>query len=308
MYLFFVWPYAIARMVEDTYKTIALLVIFAVTSFVELVALLAFFRGYHQFLGSGFGARCSWPFPSPICLYPIAILGLSASLAFLGYRNCKLYPIMSVIGIALSLGCVAFTFTRGGYISAAGVLCIFAYLKRTHRALLLIAAGVFILGALFVRGSDGGMNDASVVNRIIIWRTVLSEPGTYSWMGRGHESFLHSSVRQQILDRFGSAPYEPNNLLLSVLLDWGIMGITIFAAGIGWSLVPLYKSLRSQSGPLPEVFFSSCAVIGFLVAGLFDTPVSGQLLRCSATVGLLAAVGLAVPKGTNRLGKITDAA
>lgn len=250
--------------------------------------------GTHQFHTPGFGSRTSGTYESPNTLYPLCLLDvpLGAGLLFCATNRIVRYYLIFLLGISLvALVC---TFSRAGWIAAAFELVYltsFGTLVTNHIRVVRIfgsALGiVLVVAAVYTRTGGalmGSSTDRSSMGRLAIWNVALHVIISRPLFGYGLGNY---GLEQRAFEDRGLAFYDPNNsepksLYLSVLVDFGVVGLLVFGLVV--------YAYRAQLGaPRLEFRFQglrlaiTTGLVGVLLAGIVDTPVM-DVTRIQPTV------------------------
>jgi O-antigen ligase len=260
-----------------------------------------YFCAQHQFLTPGFGRRAGGIYSSPNSIYPVAIIALFLSLERAKPVSISRYSLLYYIFSFASITLLILTFSRSGWVGTAVALPIASW-RRTRIPNILLAcfcASLFVGAALIRTGGQlpGGVGDGSVSNRPYIWHDAYE-----LWKGRPLFGYGYGGYARHVLARFdagnspfGQLPDEPKNLLLAVLVDGGIVGLTSYCV-----LIASAMKLASQIGSEAYAHLEDACVarsvvpitIALLVAGLVDTPVFESTDRLPSTILLLMIYGL----------------
>jgi hypothetical protein len=158
---------------------------------------------------------------------------------------------------------------------AAGILCLFGSIYRTGMIVVLVAvliwilvsttigmlrkvlaAGVLVGGILAIQAL-GFDSSSSTIERFSIWDRVLSAyPATILGYGVGSSGAASGS-------RFAVERVITDNFFISVLIQYGIIGLVILIVFLAATVVLLFKS---RSSP---VLISTCTILGIFVGFYF---------------------------------------
>ena len=194
------------------------------------------------------------------------------------------WPILGVVTLALLL-----TFTRGAYVSA-GVIVLFFLLGARGSTLAKSVIVVAIIGIIAAMGgavgsriAEGWSGAASsdvratavTSSRTNIWRALQNDVEAHPVIGNGLRSTAWSSAaKSQVF------PTHPHNQYLEILLDMGIIGLTLLLM-FYWRFAKLlrFASEATPKGlPLVTAYLNGAyaALIGFLISSIANghyTPV-----------------------------------
>ncbi len=176
-------------------------------------------------------------------------LTLGAALHHTGRKRVGL-----LILAAIQSACVVVTYSRGGALGLAAAFLSFALFARHKlRALLLVTVGVIALFALAPRsfwertGTIGHYAlDASAMGRIRAWETGFRALGDRPVLGVGAGNYVQSWDRYQ--PRSGREhAYASHNMWLQVLVELGVVGLSLFVAMFLTLLWGLWAARRAPS-------------------------------------------------------------
>lgn len=161
--------------------------------------------------------------PNVLAGYLIFIISISIS---------TLYNIYSFPVLGLSLLCLVFSFSRGGWIGAVIAVCTVLLLKRESKLLniILVSCLFFLLGFWStIMGRINGvlsLRDSTLLYRIEIWKTALSifKPHPLIGCGFGTAWKVIPEVSSEINAFVGHA----HNLYLNFAMETGIIGAVVF--------------------------------------------------------------------------------
>ncbi len=173
-----------------------------------------------------------------------------------------------VIALGLEVGAIVATHSRGGMLGLAAAMTATAFLSvRKGRALgMLAAAGVAVVilapQTFWARAQtiEAYNQDASALGRIQSWRTGLTALRDSPLLGVGANNYVltwdvyaHRNVREK--------SYAAHNMWMEVLVELGLIGITLFAIMFVLILRGLWRARRD-----PEVGGEARALISSLIA------------------------------------------
>jgi len=133
--------------------------------------------------------------------------------------------------------CLVLTYSRAGWVAFALSVIVFGILR--DRRILLVSGIMGIVGLYFLPGSImerlasiGNLSESSNTYRIFIWKATLAivKDFWYSGVGLGVQAF--EKIYNGFYIRSGVLAYHTHNLYLQILVETGILGITLFLASI----------------------------------------------------------------------------
>lgn len=157
---------------------------------------------------------------------------------------------------------------------------------------------LFIVGTLFVRTRGqvmGSPDDRFFWGRWQIWnvslRIVLDRP----FLGHGFQTYLEkrNQFMTPALKAFGPLNTEAKNLLLNIAVEFGIVGVAVFA----WLIIAFFRLMQTMLRRYPHGMYGSLwlagrdVLIALLVCGTADTPVL-ERYRVPSSWMLMLVLGL----------------
>ena len=175
--------------------------------------------------------------------------------------------------------------TLGLLVAGAAAFILVRRGLRTRVALIGAAAGL----ALFVLADEQFIarqqtitspSDSSAQSRLALWRGSLDMLVDYP-LGAGGRGYHFLSPRDvpELQDSNDGEGRSSHNTYIQVAADWGIQGLALFVAFIGYILVLLHRVRRERS-TTDSIYFVSLAMqlglIGTLVAAFFSNRFFGE--------------------------------
>jgi O-antigen ligase len=215
--------------------------------------------------------------PNAVALYLVPLIGIAAAM-FLYDRERYVRP-ASAVFLAIALGAVALSLSRGGYFALAVMALILAIVNRYRWFLL---PGVVVLGAVLSRvppiasriGHEFNLSDPynTIVSRENLWEATLRMLRDHPIFGGGLFGFART------IQAYRGGVYEenliyPHNIALNMWTETGLLGLVSFA----WLLVQAFRvSWRGwSSGPAAWRAMQLgivLAMVAIIVHGLVDVP------------------------------------
>jgi O-antigen ligase len=220
------------------------------------------------------------------------------------------------VSVILVLGLAA-TQSRGGVFAVAVAFgAAIVVMKRQRGRVLALGVTVFALGAMYFAAYPSGLQrftaSDSGSGRADIWQVAWRVTAEHPIAGVGLHNFtVHSPlyVRRpgllRYVDLIAERPHVVHNTYLEVLTETGIVGLTLFLAVLGASLVAAWKAAGrfEQSGAYALGTLSRgtlVATLGMLTAGFFVTLGSEPILWLLLALGpALLAIAAARSAGTD---------
>jgi O-antigen ligase len=194
--------------------------------------------------------------------YATVAVGLAAPGLLSGDRR-------SLVLAAVAFAAMYWTGARGGFFAAgaglAGCAVLFAAFRewRVWLRLLLCAAAGCALGAglaALIPFEGQGLDELAQVSdslRVAIWKDTLEAIGQRPWLGWGEGQFRHV-----FRDVWPVA--QPHNLVLQVLLAWGVLGGVLLLALAAWAAPRFLRATGAESAPF------QCAALMLAAYSMID--------------------------------------
>ncbi len=228
--------------------------------------------------------RASGTFTNPVfyAIFLTVMLPFSAYCMF--YFHSKRKKALGLICLALTLGGIAASYSRGPYLAmaAAFVILLFYGGKRT---LVLLGCGAGGLAALAVF-ADGvfkrllsifNFNDVSVSTRSKIWEAcaeILEDCWVFG-LGTGV-----NNVREILHNTYGIKQPHAHNIVLQIMLENGIVGLAVFAAILVVFAVNMIKLSRLGGRARGLAISLLASITAFCMCGMTDYPFYGLKPMC----------------------------
>ncbi len=303
----FIAFYTVLLFVDDRQKGLWLVkgIIIAIT--VQCLYAVAYYAlDIRQFHTPHFGNRTGGTFGNVNVLYPLTLIGCPLSLVLAQTATRKVWRWFwmgssSVIGLAL-----VFTYTRAGWLAFAVSV---AYLAcspaspfarhRVWRGALGLLVGAALLGTALVRTQGklvGHPEDRSFWGRFAIWQTAIKAVADHPFLGSGLNAYAYKQREHMTpqLARFNPTNVEAKNLLLTIAVEFGLIGLGLFCFLV-WRYVRLYRCVLQVLSASDEIRAITvgihAALLGIFIAGLFDTPLLHEIrFPVSLTVAFLLGI------------------
>jgi O-antigen ligase len=215
--------------------------------------------------------------PNAVALYLVPLIGIAAAM-FIYDRERYVRP-ASAVFLAIALGAVALSLSRGGYFALAVMALILAMVNRYRWFLL---PGVVVVGAALSRvppiasriGHEFNLSDPynTIVSRENLWEATLRMLRDHPIFGGGLFGFART------IQAYRGGVYEenliyPHNIVLNMWTETGLLGLVSFA----WLLVQAFRVSWTgwTSGPTAWRAMQLgivLAMVAVIVHGLVDVP------------------------------------
>lgn len=221
-----------------------------------------------------FPTRACSTFTNPLFFSAIEVMLLPfAAYCFLCAKERK-HRIFGFFCLALSIGGIASSYSRGPYLAAVIVFAILL-LYGGKKTLKLGATGIGALALLLIFASGivkrlftlFSTKDISVNTRTQIWSAALK-------IGKEHPVFGYGTgfdnVRQLLHNDYNIMQPHAHNIFLEIWLENGIFGVLIFAALLlvfALNILKLFKKGKEQRYYAVTLFAS---MAGFVLCGMTD--------------------------------------
>lgn len=221
-----------------------------------------------------FPTRACSTFTNPLFFSAVEVVLMPfAAYCFLCAKERK-HRIIGFFCLALSIGGIASSYSRGPYIAVAAVFVILL-LYGGKKALKLGAVGVATGGLLMIFASGIikrlftllSEKDISINTRTRIWSAVFEMIKKRPVFGYGTG---FDNVRQMLHNQYGIKQPHAHNIFLEIWLENGIIGTLIFALMLivlTVNLIKLYIKGKEQRSYAVTLFAS---VVGFVLCGMTD--------------------------------------
>jgi putative inorganic carbon (HCO3(-)) transporter len=215
-------------------------------------------------------------FMNPNVLAGYIIFVISFSVALLHRKNW-----LVIIILVLSLLCLFFTFSRGGWLGAAAAILTVIGMKRDNKSAWVLVVTFTVLLAAFwpeISGrANGLLEDSTFKYRIEIWKTAVEVFMDYPLFGCGFGTAWR--VIPETSPNINAIVGHAHNLYLNFAMETGIFGLVSFVVFIGSRIVRGYKKFKASYGSERDL---AAGIIGGLVGMLFHgivdaVPIAPQL-------------------------------
>jgi len=241
---------------------------------VLLIICLRSFRNFSPSAAFGYGKRAEGPFWA---------VGLGANhfgafvinyiAVFIGLLLCdgnKIRKWFYSLAIFFSMFSILFSYSRGAYVAAFGVICIFGVLKKRSLlilAIILLMSWTFILPKTVVERismtqNDQGQLESSAAKRLTLWDSAIELYDKSPIFGV-FDGFMLSGA--------GKGFTDTHNYFLKKLCEEGIIGLMIFLFCLFKALLSGWKLYRNGKTPFHRglgLGFFAC-VFSIIVTNFF---------------------------------------
>ncbi|WP_439374652.1 O-antigen ligase family protein [Bradyrhizobium sp. DASA03120] len=224
-------------------------------------------------------------------------LGAMASCAtiaflFFGHLGSSLLGVR-LICLSASLACLIFAGSAGGLVSAIVVLMIYFVMFLTWRwpvafswLLVFIVGGAsaFVLLAADIDTLSLIGRDSTLTGRTTIWQTVLPMIADSPLLGHGYYSGPTAVAGPRLAQLFGPAISDPHNGYLSLLLDTGMVGLSLYLYSV-LSVILMGTARAKHEGRVRQdcfMFLLITPILGIVLAFFEGHPVGDE-----ASIGTL---------------------
>jgi hypothetical protein len=290
----------------DSERLVRLLVLIAaavaVTVFVEAVGLIGFVEAAptaNPTSGHRYGGATGSYLHAGMFLGTAAVLAMGMMLE----RWRQRAGVVAAVALAMTLGAVGLTLSRGGYVIAGiGALALLAAEGRRDR-LRLVATGVVVLLVAVGIGTAGGVTPGELTSRVGSGFNTSSDPGNEgrltAWR-RSVQHFEHLPASEKVLGEGLAATGNARALTslqvittesypLKLLIEVGLVGTLIIGAYLVWGAARFART--SIRGPDRLVRAAGAAGLGLSVYGLAYPTLQAQLLAMAWWMLLVACLG-----------------
>ena len=218
--------------------------------------------------------RASGTFTNPIffAVFLCMMLPLCAYGVF--YLRSRKKRIVSLVCLALDLGGIACSYSRGPYLAVAVVFVVLLFYGRRYAWRLLCAGAVVLAGAaVAMRGVFKRLltllhaEDISVSTHAEIWRACFK-------MLRGHWLFGYGTgvgnVRTMLHETYHIQQPHAHNILLEFLLENGVIGAGLFVAIVVVFAVQMVRLARRGERERGVAVTILASMAGFCACGMSD--------------------------------------
>lgn len=274
----------------------------AVMLALQMVAsFLTYLGTAHQFTTPGFGRRASGFLGTPDAIYPLSIFSLFIFLFWAVTSKVRISHLPCMCLAILSGLIVILTFSRSAWLGCAGGFLMLATSWKSKSRFVVTALAITLIGGAVTVRTHGEVlsstNDQSAVGRVRIWEDAFHLSLRHPFFGFGYGAYgrLKSVTFDEQFLHMKFFPAEPKNLMLDLLLDHGIVGLSLYVVLVISCFKMCIYVARSSDMPTLDTKLAKVMpimLLSVLVAGLFDTPILGTVVRTPGTLVLLVLVGL----------------
>ncbi|SHH48496.1 O-antigen ligase family protein [Tepidibacter thalassicus] len=211
--------------------------------------------------------------PNVLGEYLVLLIPMSIALFWESKKNSQ--RLIFIVTTITMIVCLVFTYSRGAWLGLMLALFIFVVFLDKRLILLGVVALLimpFVLPPSIINrfASIGNIQDSSSAYRISIWLGSLGIVKDYwiSGIGMGTEVF------KMIYSRYAlSAAYalHSHNLYIQLLIEFGIVGFSLFILMIGVFYKKLIISYKKKSKFISTFMIALCSGLGgYLLQGLVD--------------------------------------
>ena len=240
-------------------------------------------RGRMEGIGSGDTQNSNL-----LAAHLLTILPLTAAFVFLKTKPVWMRAV-AVISSPLILNLLILCNSRGATLGllVAGMSA-FVLIKSGMRKYVVAGAAVGVVTLLLLaddqfitrQQTTSSADDNSAQARLDIWRGGIGMIADYPF-GAGGRGFHVLSVAYvpELRESNDGEGRSPHNTYIQIAADWGLQGLALFAALIGYTFVMLHRVRREQAEPNWPYFVSlglQLGLIGTLTAGFFSTRFFGE--------------------------------
>lgn len=239
--------------------------------------------------------RAAASFSSPNILAFFLVLALTPSLA-LALRSRGLIRVAMGVAGALIFGGLVLTLSRGAIIGATvslAVMLLWPAFRRVAAVLLLIV----VVGLVIDPQSITGSHEVSIVRtrlgtlrqerhtnpRLQIYRAAPTIVANHPILGIGEGNFPNTSAEYNLRDIGGDVFQHAHNLLLTILIETGLLGL---AASLAFLATIARTMARALRGPWSESRALALGLVAALV-GLFANSVTDYPLRANIIMAVV---------------------
>jgi O-antigen ligase len=258
------------------------------------------FGGRLEGLGSGDTQNANLLAAHLLTIVPLATL-------FVFLKQARWIRLTAVISLPLILNLIILTNSRGATLGlAASLLGALVLIRRGYRTRILVGAVASVAALLYLADPEFiarqqtivSAEDNSAQSRVSLWRGTLPMIRDYPF-GAGGRGFHFLSPRYiPYLHESGSEGRSSHNTYIQAAVDWGVQGLMLFLALIGYTFVVLHRVRRERAKP-DWIYFVSLGLqlglIGTLIAGFFSVRFYGESVYwfCGLSTALYQMTGAA---------------
>ncbi|MFX0199573.1 MAG: O-antigen ligase family protein [Candidatus Hodarchaeota archaeon] len=256
-----------------------------------ILGMVSMFQFIRSVLAGMQAVRTTGTFENPNALAIFLVLIIPAAL--LGIEKGTIEKKIGLISLASIFSGIICTVSRKGLFTAALTICIYLWLKKRYKILVLVA--IFIGGFAVFSSSIGHISqrfEADSLESAIDtkWNMVIAGLNMFKdspIIGLGYEGYFENFSKYMPNPRYDK--FDAHNIFITVLANYGILGTIPFLWLFLYPLSVSIKVLRRIKPGHPMAYlrdnaiFCIASVIPFLINGWF----AGGLLRNTITISLL---------------------
>lgn len=238
----------------------------------------------------------------------ITIVPLATLFVFL--KQARWIRITAAISLPLILNLIILANSRGATLGlAASLLGAFVLVRRGFRKRILVGAVAGVAALLILADPQYIARQQTIVvpednsaqTRLSLWAGATPMIWDYPFGagGRGFH-FLSPKYIPYLQESGGDEGRSSHNTYIQVAVDWGLQGLALFLALIGYTFVVLHRVRRER--PEPDwIYFVSLGLqlglIGTLTAAFFSVRFYGESVYwfCGLSTALYRMTGVAAP-------------
>ncbi|MBR1132231.1 O-antigen ligase family protein [Bradyrhizobium iriomotense] len=199
--------------------------------------------------------------------------------------------------LAASVACLIFAGSAGGLVSAITVLTIYFFIYLTWRWpvaftwLFVFTAGAALAVVLLAADIDTLSllgRDSTLTGRTAIWQAVLPMIADSPLLGHGYYTGPTAVAGPRLMQLFGPAISDPHNGYLTLLLDTGIAGLSLYLYSV-LRVIFMGMTQAKHEGRRPNcfMFLLITPILGIVLAFFEGHPVGDE-----GSIGTLNFFGL----------------
>lgn len=208
-------------------------------------------------------------FPNGVGLFLAPLIPLSIYLAI--HAKQRLIQILSIVFVLLAALAIVYAKSTGAIIGTAAAIGILFFVWKKTRVLAIIAGIIGVIGFTLLPMNNPIKQeilaqDRSGQIRVEMWGEAVQYLSEHPVTGAGLASYQQVIYPYRI-DKWIEVFHHPHNIILSMWMNTGLLGLIGFLWIIVWFL---RVNLTSEQTTLPP--FVLATMICWLIMGLVDTP------------------------------------
>jgi hypothetical protein len=268
------------------------------------------FGGRLEGIGSGDTLNANKLAAHIITIVPMAVM-------FVFLKQARWIRVVALISLPLILNLVVLTNSRGATVGlGASLVAAVLIARKGIRKQIVIGAIAAVIGLYAVADPEyiarqqtiADPQDNSAQTRLYLWKgstgMILDYP--FGAGGRGFH-FLSPRYIPQLVEADGDEGRSSHNTYIQVAVDWGLQGLVLFLALIGYTFVVLHR-VRKERVETDWIYFVSLGIqlglIGTLTAAFFSVRFYGEsvywLCGLSTALYQMTAPDAALQKSSER--------